>query len=138
MPAATLTKMYGSGMKAVMLVAGCSSMGLAGGMGLMSSAPYVLPRARAGYRLHHAGVIDHTCFALDFGCGIGWRANELVSGKFGDIERVRLSVVVVRNDVGTGSALPRAQTLIAKQDDPIPLDLRSCAPVIRCLKESLS
>ncbi len=101
--------------------------------------PLMFCRARVGYRLDHAGVTGHMRFALDFGCGIDLLANELVSGKLGDIERGHLLVeVVVRNNVGTGSVLPSAQTLKAKQDDPNPLDLRSCAPVVRCPKESLS
>ncbi|MBT9461742.1 MAG: acetyl-CoA C-acyltransferase [Rugosibacter sp.] len=60
----TLTKMCGSAMKAVMLghdvlLAGSSSMVVAGGMESMSNAPYMLPRARAGYRLGHQKVLDH-------------------------------------------------------------------------------
>lgn len=60
----TLTKMCGSAMKAVMLghdvlLAGSSSMVVAGGMESMSNAPYLLPRARTGYRLGHQKVLDH-------------------------------------------------------------------------------
>ncbi|MDO9449216.1 MAG: acetyl-CoA C-acetyltransferase, partial [Rugosibacter sp.] len=60
----TLTKMCGSAMKAVMLghdvlLAGSSSMVVAGGMESMSNAPYMLPRARTGYRLGHQKVLDH-------------------------------------------------------------------------------
>ena len=55
-PSTTLTKMCGSGMKATMLVhdlllAGTCKVGLAGGMESMTNAPYVLPKARQGYRL---------------------------------------------------------------------------------------
>ena len=57
----TINKMCGSAMKAVMLahdslVAGSCDMVLAGGMESMSNAPYLLPDARSGYRLGHAGV----------------------------------------------------------------------------------
>jgi acetyl-CoA C-acetyltransferase len=60
----TVNKMCGSGMKAAMfahdvLLAGTNRMMLAGGMESMTNAPYLLPRARAGYRMGHDRVIDH-------------------------------------------------------------------------------
>jgi acetyl-CoA C-acetyltransferase len=60
----TINKMCGSGMKAAMLAhdllrAGTSSVMVAGGMESMSNAPYLLPRARAGFRLGHGEVKDH-------------------------------------------------------------------------------
>ena len=62
--ATTINKMCGSGMKAIMLghdqiAAGSSSIVLAGGMESMSNAPYLLDRARNGYRIGHGKVIDH-------------------------------------------------------------------------------
>ncbi len=62
--ATTINKMCGSGMKAIMLAhdqlaAGGSSVVLAGGMESMSSAPYLLDRARNGYRLGHGKLTDH-------------------------------------------------------------------------------
>jgi acetyl-CoA C-acetyltransferase len=63
-PAATLNKMCGSGMKAVMLghdllAAGADAPIVAGGMESMSNAPYLLPKMRAGARLGHAEAKDH-------------------------------------------------------------------------------
>ncbi len=60
----TVNKMCGSGMKAVMLahdtlVAGSASIAVAGGMESMTNAPYLLDRARAGYRMGHGRVLDH-------------------------------------------------------------------------------
>ena len=60
----TLNKMCGSGMKAAMLandllLAGTNQVMLAGGMESMTNAPYLLPKARAGYRLGHQQVLDH-------------------------------------------------------------------------------
>jgi acetyl-CoA C-acetyltransferase len=60
----TVNKMCGSGMKAAMLahdllLAGSAQIIVAGGMESMSNAPYLLPKARAGYRMGHAQVIDH-------------------------------------------------------------------------------
>ena len=62
--ATTVNKMCGSGMKAVMLAhdligAGSASISVAGGMESMTNAPYLLDRARGGYRLGHGRVIDH-------------------------------------------------------------------------------
>lgn len=63
-PATTLTKMCGSGMKTVMLahdqlLAGSASLLVAGGMESMSRAPYLLPSARSGQRLGHGQMLDH-------------------------------------------------------------------------------
>jgi acetyl-CoA C-acetyltransferase len=63
-PATTVNKMCGSGMKAVMmaadqLAAGGADFMLAGGMESMTNAPYLLPKARAGFRMGHGEVIDH-------------------------------------------------------------------------------
>src|SRR5580704_4848251 len=60
----TINKMCGSGMKTVMLAhdllaAGTQNIIVAGGMESMTNAPYLLPKARAGYRLGHQTVIDH-------------------------------------------------------------------------------
>ncbi|RUR17442.1 acetyl-CoA C-acyltransferase [Legionella septentrionalis] len=62
--ATTINKMCGSGMKAVMMAhdaikAGSANVILAGGMESMSNAPYLLTKARAGYRLGHGELKDH-------------------------------------------------------------------------------
>jgi acetyl-CoA C-acetyltransferase len=62
--ATTVNKMCGSGMKAVMLahdliVAGSANVMVAGGMESMTNAPYLLDRARSGYRMGHGRVLDH-------------------------------------------------------------------------------
>lgn len=63
-PATTVSKVCGSGMKALILghdsiVAGSNARVAVGGMESMSNAPYLLPKARAGLRLGHAEVKDH-------------------------------------------------------------------------------
>jgi acetyl-CoA C-acetyltransferase len=60
----TINKMCGSGMKAAMLAhdllaAGTNDIMVAGGMESMSNAPYLLAKARGGYRLGHGQLIDH-------------------------------------------------------------------------------
>ncbi|MBY5669635.1 acetyl-CoA C-acyltransferase [Rhizobium leguminosarum] len=62
--ASTVNKMCGSGMKAVMIAhdliaAGSASVAVAGGMESMTNAPYLLDKARGGYRLGHGRVVDH-------------------------------------------------------------------------------
>lgn len=60
----TISKVCGSGMKAIMLghdglVANSYSITIAGGMESMTNAPYLLPKARGGYRLGHGQLLDH-------------------------------------------------------------------------------
>lgn len=66
-PAVTLHKVCGSGMRAVMMAAndlraGDGAIMVAGGMESMSNAPYLLPGGRKGYRLGHGQVLDHMVF----------------------------------------------------------------------------
>jgi acetyl-CoA C-acetyltransferase len=63
-PASTINKMCGSGMKALMMAAdqirvGDVDIALAGGMESMTNAPYLLPKARGGYRMGHGQILDH-------------------------------------------------------------------------------
>ncbi|MGH8383095.1 acetyl-CoA C-acyltransferase [Pseudomonas sp.] len=63
----TLNKMCGSGMQAAimahdLLLAGSADVVVAGGMESMSNAPYLLDKARSGYRMGHGKIIDHMFF----------------------------------------------------------------------------
>lgn len=60
----TINKMCGSGMKAIMMghdaiKAGTASVVVAGGLESMTNAPYLLPKARGGYRMGHQQTLDH-------------------------------------------------------------------------------
>ncbi len=60
----TVNKVCGSGMKTVMLAhdaikAGSANILVAGGMESMTLAPYMLPKARSGYRMGHGTTLDH-------------------------------------------------------------------------------
>ena len=62
--AVTINKLCGSGMKAVMqaadmIKAGSANIVVAGGMESMTNAPYVLPKARGGFRMGHGEIKDH-------------------------------------------------------------------------------
>ncbi|MFI4941103.1 MAG: acetyl-CoA C-acyltransferase [Burkholderiales bacterium] len=66
-PCTTVSKVCGSAMKAAMLahdqiLAGVNQVLLAGGMESMTNAPYLLPKARSGYRLGHGQLVDHMFF----------------------------------------------------------------------------
>jgi len=63
-PTTTINKMCGSAMKAVMmacdaLLAHQAEVVVAGGLESMTNAPYLLPKARSGYRMGHGEVLDH-------------------------------------------------------------------------------
>ena len=63
-PCTTISKVCGSGMKAVMIAADQLGLGradiiVAGGMESMTNSPYLLPKARGGYRLGHGEIKDH-------------------------------------------------------------------------------
>jgi acetyl-CoA C-acetyltransferase len=87
----TVNKMCGSGMKAAMfandlLLAGTNDIMVAGGMESMTNAPYLMPKARAGYRMGHQQVLDHMFFdgledAYDKGRLMGTFAEEC-AGKY--------------------------------------------------------
>jgi acetyl-CoA C-acetyltransferase len=60
----TINKVCGSGMKAIMqahdaIKAGSASIVIAGGMESMTNAPYLLPKARGGYRMGNGEIVDH-------------------------------------------------------------------------------
>jgi acetyl-CoA C-acetyltransferase len=87
--AVTLSKMCGSAMKATMfaydsIVAGTNEVVVAGGMESMTNAPYLIPKARGGYRLGHAMMYDHMMLdgledAYDKGRAMGTFAEECVA-----------------------------------------------------------
>jgi acetyl-CoA C-acetyltransferase len=66
-PSTTVNKMCGSAMRSVMLacdqiLAGSARVIAAGGLESMSNAPYLLPKARGGYRMGHQEVLDHMLY----------------------------------------------------------------------------
>ncbi len=112
-PATTLTKMCGSGMKATMLVhdmllAGSCNVGLAGGMESMSNAPYVLTRARGGYRLGHGQAFDH--MFLD---GLEDAYEGKLMGYFADLAAAEFGITRERQDAYAAESVRRAQHAVA-------------------------
>lgn len=88
--ATTINKICGSGMKAVMqaadaIKAGSAQLVLAGGMESMSNAPYLMPKARAGFRMGHGEVKDHMFLEgledAETGLSMGILAQEMANKK---------------------------------------------------------
>jgi acetyl-CoA C-acetyltransferase len=87
--AVTLSKMCGSGMQATIfahdsIVAGSNDVVIAGGMESMSNAPYLIPKARGGYRIGHGTIYDHMMLdgledAYEKGRSMGTFAEDCVS-----------------------------------------------------------
>jgi acetyl-CoA C-acetyltransferase len=90
--AVTLSKMCGSAMKATMmafdsLLAGSNKVLVSGGMESMTNAPYLIPKARGGYRIGHGQIMDHMMLdgledAYEAGRSMGTFAEEC-SAKYG-------------------------------------------------------
>jgi len=112
--ALTLTKMCGSGMKAVMLahdaiVAGSREVVLAGGMESMTNAPYLLAKGRQGYRYGHATVYDH--MAQD-GLEDAYERGKAM-GVFAESCAAKYGFTREQQDAYAIDSLKRAQTAIA-------------------------
>ncbi|MET1231290.1 MAG: acetyl-CoA C-acyltransferase, partial [Candidatus Limnocylindrales bacterium] len=133
-PATTINRVCGSGLKAIMLAAaairaGDASIVVAGGMESMNQGPYLLPKARFGYRLGNAQLVDSTvadglwCAVED--CHMGTHA-----------ERVAIHNAVSRADQDA-FALESHQRAIAAIDDGRFADEIVPVPVRRGREESL-
>jgi acetyl-CoA C-acetyltransferase len=113
-PCTTVNKVCGSGMKAAMLghdaiVAGSASIVLCGGMESMSNAPYLLPKARAGYRMGHQEVLDH--MFLD---GLQNPADGNMMGHFAEVTAEKYGFTREQQDAFAIESLTRARTAIAE------------------------
>ncbi|WP_336965985.1 thiolase family protein [Acinetobacter pittii] len=126
--AVTINKLCGSGMKAVMqaadmIKAGSAEVVVAGGMESMTNAPYVLPKARAGYRMGHGEIKDHMFFD-----GLEDAETGRLMGSFAqDMANTRGYTREQMDDFAIRS-LKRAQTAITKgyfKDEIVPVTVPS-------------
>lgn len=113
--ATTLNKVCGSGMKAVMLGhdllrAGSAEIVVAGGMESMSGAPYLLDKARSGYRAGHATIFDH--MALD-GLEDAYEAGRSM-GSFGEATAERYGFTRADQDAYAMETLRRAKAAVTE------------------------
>jgi acetyl-CoA C-acetyltransferase len=134
-PTTTINKMCGSGMKAVMMAAdslrtGDIDLAVAGGLESMSNAPYLLPKARTGYRMGHGEVLDHMFFD---GLQSPW--DKQLMGCFADNTAKKYGVSREQQDAFAAESVRRAlhavnSAAFAREITPISIQGRKGATVI--------
>ena len=112
--AVTLSKMCGSAMRAAMfandmLIAGSHEVLVAGGMESMTNAPYLLPKARGGYRIGHDRIFDH--MMLD-GLEDAYEAGRSM-GTFGEDCAAKYSFTRAEQDAFATASVQRAKAATA-------------------------
>jgi len=135
--AVTLSKMCGSGMRAAMfahdmLLAGSHEVLIAGGMESMSNAPYLLAKARGGYRIGHDRIYDH--MMLD-GLEDAYEPGRSM-GTFGEDCAAHYGFTRAQQDAYATASVQRAQRAIqdgsfADEIAPVTLQERSGAREVR-------
>lgn len=115
-PATTINKMCGSGMKAVMMGAdqiraGSARFVLAGGLESMSNAPYLLPKARGGYRMGHGEIYDHMFYD---GLQSPWDGKAM--GCFADATSAKYGFTRDDQDAFAAESVRRAQRAVKDGD----------------------
>jgi acetyl-CoA C-acetyltransferase len=108
-PATTINKMCGSGMKAVMMAAdqiraGSARVMLAGGLESMTNAPYLMLKARAGYRMGHGEIYDHMFYD---GLQSPWDGKAM--GCFADATSAKYGFTRADQDAFAAESVRRAQ-----------------------------
>lgn len=149
-PCTTINKMCGSGMKAIMMAAdqiraGDADVIVAGGLESMTNSPYLLPKARSGYRMGHQEILDH--MFLDGlqspfdGQMMGFFA-EATAEKYGfsraaqdafAAESVRRAMRAIESDEFAAEVAPvtvkgrKGETIVAQDETPFTCDLEKIA-----------
>ena len=109
----TVNKVCGSGMKTVMMahdaiLAGSASVIVAGGMESMSNAPYLLPKARQGFRYGHVKCLDHMAFD-----GLENAYDGKSMGTFADATAAKYGFTREAQDAFAAESVKRAQAAVA-------------------------
>jgi acetyl-CoA C-acetyltransferase len=107
-PAVTINKLCGSGLKSVMMASdqirvGDIDIALAGGLESMTNAPYLLLKARAGYRMGHGEIFDH--MFLD---GLNSPFDGKAMGCFADATAVKYNFTRAQQDAFAAESVRRA------------------------------
>jgi len=115
-PATTINKMCGSGMKAVMMAAdqiraGGADLILAGGMESMTNAPYLLAKARSGYRMGHGEILDHMFYD-----GLQSPFDGKLMGCFADATAARYALTRAEQDEFAAESVRRALRALESGD----------------------
>jgi acetyl-CoA C-acetyltransferase len=124
----TVNKMCGSAMATIMLghdllAAGSASVVVAGGLESMSNAPYLLPKARRGYRMGHQEVIDHMFYD---GLQDPWEG--LMMGHYADATADKYGFTREQQDSFAIESVTRAQAAVAAgtfADEISPVTIKS-------------
>jgi acetyl-CoA C-acetyltransferase len=146
-PATTINKMCGSGLKAVMMAAdqiraGSANIILAGGIESMTNAPYLIPKARAGLRMGHSEILDHMFFdglQSPFDGKMMGSFAEATAGKYGftreqqdayATESVRRALAAVEGNAFDNEVAPvtvkdrKGERVVAKDETPFTCDIK--------------
>jgi acetyl-CoA C-acetyltransferase len=146
-PATTINKMCGSGLKAVMLAAdqiraGSANIILAGGIESMTNAPYLIPKARGGLRMGHSEILDHMFFdglQSPFDGKMMGAFAEVTAGKYGftreqqdayATESVRRALAAVEGNAFDNEVAPvtvkerKGERVVAKDETPFTCDIK--------------
>jgi acetyl-CoA C-acetyltransferase len=112
-PATTINKMCGSGLKAIMLGAdqirtGDVEVVITGGLESMTNSPYLLPKARSGYRMGHGEILDHMFFDA-----LQSPFDGQLMGCFGERTASRYQFSRAEQDAFAGESVRRALAAIA-------------------------
>ena len=115
-PAVTINKMCGSGLKAVMMAAdqirtGDVEIVLAGGLESMTNAPYLLPKARGGYRMGHGEILDHMFYD-----GLQSPFDGKSMGCFADATAVKYNITRAQQDAFAAESVRRAMRAVEAGD----------------------
>jgi acetyl-CoA C-acetyltransferase len=145
-PATTVNKLCGSAMRAVMLAAdalrtGDTDLAVAGGLESMSNAPYLLPKARTGYRMGHGEILDHMFYdglQSPFDGQLMGCFAEATSQKYGftraaqdafATESVRRSLAAIKSGAFAGEIAPvtvkgrKGETVVEQDETPFTCDV---------------
>ncbi len=129
-PCTTVNKVCGSGMKTAMIahdliLAGSADIVLCGGMESMSNAPYLLPKARGGYRMGHQEVLDHMFFD-----GLQNPYDGNMMGHFAELTSQKYGFSRAKQDAFATASVLRARTAQAEgrfSSEIAPVTVRSRA-----------
>lgn len=145
-PATTINKMCGSGLKAVMMAAdqiraGSANVVLAGGIESMTNAPYLIPKARGGLRMGHSEILDHMFFdglQSPFDGKMMGSFAEATAAKYGftrqqqdefAAESVRRALAAVESNAFNNEVAPvtvkdrKGERVVAKDETPFTCDI---------------
>ena len=127
-PCTTINKMCGSGMESIILGhdairAGSAAIVVAGGLESMSNAPYLLPKARSGYRMGHQQTLDHMFFD-----GLQDPYEGQMMGHFGQVTADKYGFTREQMDAFAIESVTRAQQAVSDgtfADEIAPVTIRS-------------